>query len=208
MTGEQMVTAPVSAGGSLLWKILCPVGIFWSIAFWILLIVIVHASIASYQQKSTQPFVDEVVSRLVSADGALLQESIKMKTEPAYTPKNFLDSIRYVFSIIFRWLNVFSLVYFIFINFFIIYKLMESTMPFGVVWSYSLWTIVIMTLMENVWTAFYLHTLSFPFVGLISFVLVIVGIANPIYSNLYHVVVNQTNMLTDMPPAITNATIG
>jgi len=200
-----MVTAPVRAGGNIFLKFLLPFGLFYSIAFWILIVVIIHASIASYQQKSTQPFVDEVVSRLVSADGTLLQESVKMKTEPAYTPKNFWDSIKYVFSIIFRWLNVISLAYFIFINFFIIYKLMESTLPHCAIWFYGMWTIIIMTLMENVYTAYYLHVLSFPFVGIISFIMVILGIANPIYSNLYHTFVNSTNI----PPAIVqNATIG
>lgn len=192
-------------------SILLPFGIFWSVAFWLMIMVLIHASFSAFgiykethsMKEAIKPLFTELGGRLISADGEILREVTKLETDKSpFVSNSAWDTMKHFLSIGWSVINIISLVYFIFVNFFIIYKLLELTLPHCSSVFYAMWAIIIIGLIENAWTAYFLHVFSFPLAGVFSLILYLTHLGNPIYQGLYNTFANQSiPLVTDMPPS-------
>jgi len=185
--------------------------LFLSIYVYVMIILLLHASISAYDQKSFKPYVDEVVSLHISADGQLLREVAELKASPSAPKIEYSDNIfsrmwsviKFIWHYVSLWLGIINSIFFIFVNFFMIYKLLNFLHSDMYKFWDALEAIFIMALLENVWTAYYLHAFSFPMAGVLSLILYIFGIANPLYETVFNALRNNMIPFVSLPPNAT-----
>lgn len=199
-------------------NILLPFGGFWkSIIVYLLIIIMIHATIHVFQQRSARPYLDEVMPYFIGADAGLLHQVAIQKTDTTnyfapYIAKNPLDAVWHPFALflhfVYQWFAILSLLFFIIVNIKIWSWIL--TFAFGTevskFWIY-VWAIFIIFIMSGWFTAYAFqgHAFYVPFGGVFSLITYVFHAGNPLYEGAYRFVTTHNIPFAELPKPIYNS---
>lgn len=126
MAAEIVKPAIAKAGGTG-FKILSPGGFGIMIFILLFSVVIIHATFESIEQKSIRPIFYQTIGRLVASDEFVYEKVLELQTDPSQSvilekPKTISESMAYIWSRVWLWIDIISSLFFIFYFAFMIYK--------------------------------------------------------------------------------------